>query len=131
MSNAEYQREWQAKNPEAWRKIHEAACKRYCENNPEKRRQTQRDYVRRKRAEILVFFGAKCAQCGFDDPRALHLDHINGGGYKARRDGERQSGQSKLIREDPDRARKIYQLLCANCNCIKREENNEKPGKRS
>lgn len=80
---------------------------------------------RRKRAEvrqaILKKFGGKCVKCGFDDPRALQVDHINGGGQKEFKDlGVRR--YYKNILEDKEGR---YQLLCANCNAIKRIEEKE------
>jgi hypothetical protein len=123
---ATYQRKWRAKNREAARNISRIASQKYNSSNPDAKRKSARDYMRRKRSEVLSFFGCKCVRCGFDDPRALHMDHINGGGFKARKSGETQNMQWRRVRDNPEHARAIYQLLCANCNCIKREENQEK-----
>ena len=77
----------------------------------------QRDY----RIEVLIKLGAKCVHCGYDDIRALHIDHTNGDGKKER--NIRRTINMKIIRGLIDIKR--YQLLCANCNWIKRLENNE------
>lgn len=78
-----------------------------------------------KRQALLDELGGKCVKCGFDDYRALHIDHINGGGSKEQRDVPSLSARYKLIRAHPER----YQLLCANHNAIKMYENNERRSK--
>lgn len=69
------------------------------------------------RKAVIAYLGGKCQLCGFSDERALQVDHINGDGYK---DRSHACWMAKVLRE-PSR----YQLLCANCNFIKRVENNE------
>jgi hypothetical protein len=80
-------------------------------------------YGIRWRKEMLDTMGGKCIRCGYDDYRALQIDHINGNGHKERRlTGPvywRRVLKSYLNNE------KKYQLLCANCNFIKRYENDE------
>lgn len=86
----------------------------------------QKEYRRRMRLAVIEGLGSKCNKCGFNDMRALQIDHINGGGSKERKElgfhGQfhRQVLKSFLARENK------YQLLCANCNWIKRFENDEK-----
>jgi hypothetical protein len=78
---------------------------------------------RELRRRINEKYGNKCANCGFSDPRALHIDHVHGGGQKEIRGG-RGGGMSyyyRVLKDQTDR----YQLLCANCNAIKRFEQNE------
>jgi hypothetical protein len=87
----------------------------------EKRNPKNLANARRLRQEILSVFGGRCVRCGFDDWRALQVDHVNGGG---RRDRRRFSNKSEFLRAvlaDPD----LYQLLCANCNWIKKYEREE------
>jgi hypothetical protein len=72
------------------------------------------------RLAVLAVLGNKCARCGFSDSRALQVDHPSGGGTQHRK----KLHWSKFYREvlyNPD----AYQLLCANCNWIKRYENRE------
>lgn len=78
------------------------------------------NYVLRKK--ILFLLGGKCNKCGFSDERALQIDHINGDGYKERRQGV---ARKNTIINEIIIGKKRYQLLCANCNWIKRFENNE------
>lgn len=65
-------------------------------------------------------YGGKCARCGFTDSRALQLDHINGGGTKEHKRSSSYSVHKRALEGAND-----LQLLCANCNWIKRYENEE------
>lgn len=69
--------------------------------------------------------GAKCVKCSYLDPRALQLDHINGGGCK---DMKNHTNTEQLVRyyiKNPELAKKTLQVLCANCNWIKVHVNRE------
>lgn len=68
--------------------------------------------------------GHKCAVCGFEDARALQIDHINGDGYIDRGNRGYNYAFFKEILADPN-AKLKYQILCANHNWIKRHEQNE------
>lgn len=76
------------------------------------------------RIELLNMFGGKCIKCGFSDWRALQIDHINGGGSKERKIIRDTWKYMRIIIQDKNREEK-YQLLCSNCNWIKRYENYE------
>jgi hypothetical protein len=67
--------------------------------------------------------GVICNSCGSSDIRYLQVDHINGGGGKEL-EKISTSGVYKKIR-DNSLCRKEYQVLCANCNIIKRIVNGE------
>lgn len=94
------------------------------------RKQYQKDISNR----IFEILGNRCSNplCrvpgGMDDRRCLQVDHINGGGNKER---ERRFGNRimmlKYYVENPEEAKAKLQILCANCNWIKRHENNELP----
>jgi hypothetical protein len=84
----------------------------------------QYDAVRRRIFDLL---GNRCIVCGFDNPTTLQIDHVNGGGTK-----ERQLYRTRGLRTYyRDILKKIeigdasYQLLCANCNCIKKDRSGE------
>lgn len=68
--------------------------------------------------------GNRCLHCGFTDPRALQIDHIYNDGYLERKllKGSSSVGRYKRVLEDVDGR---YQLLCANCNWIKRMNREE------
>ena len=74
-------------------------------------------YHRRKAFEILGGYTCKC--CGFDDPRALQIDHIDDTGYLKRKSGE--MGET-LYRKVIETGGLGFQVLCANCNWIKKAE---------
>lgn len=82
-----------------------------------------RQYGWKIRLAAIAMFGNKCVRCGFNDPRALQFDHIHGDGFKEK--GKYYIGFLKRLLANPDF--ETYQLLCANCNWIKRYENNENP----
>lgn len=88
--------------------------------NPDKDREYRRKAQLNCRLKVLEQYGNCCKRCGFSDPRALELDHVNGGGHSERK----RIGNMGVYR----RALKVpgeYQLLCANCNRIKKAERNE------
>lgn len=85
--------------------------------------------ARLKRA-IIDLLGGKCANCPFDDYRALQIDHVDGNSKDDPRNVRRggtvyYSGVLKFLIANP--LQKFYQILCANCNWIKRAERNENP----
>lgn len=72
------------------------------------------------RQRVLAALGGKCCKCGFCDPRALQVDHIMGGGSQHIAKVSWSKRYLDIL-ENPYN----YQLLCANCNWIKRHENKE------
>ena len=67
--------------------------------------------------------GGVCVRCGFADARALQVDHINGGGTEERRHLSQKKVYARVYAHPNE-----YQLLCANCNWIKRAEEGEAQG---
>lgn len=65
--------------------------------------------------------GGRCVRCGFSDIRALQVDHVNGHGRRELATVTSRNAYYKTVLAHPER----YQLLCANCNWIKRAENAE------
>ncbi len=69
-------------------------------------------------------YGQRCARCGFEDARALQIDHVenDGAAERAVLGGQHFSGWKFYAvlekRGWPDG----YQTLCANCNLIKYAE---------
>ena len=70
-----------------------------------------------ERQKILEVMGNKCINCGYDDHRALQIDHVNG---NPKGETTEQAQKKILLGETFE-----YQILCANCNWIKRWENKE------
>lgn len=88
-----------------------------------------RDVLREQTLKVYGNGKIQCVLCGFNDIRALQIDHINGGGSKEiRKYGSGGTGQYQRLRKmnyPPG-----YQTLCANCNWIKRYINKEYPNKK-
>ena len=101
---------------------HPQDCHSYC-------KVCQKQYVidgkrnkrQRLRKEVMEGYGGKCSSCGFDDPRALALDHVNDNGAEERKEwrGKMDFFYQKII---ADGFPADYQILCANCNSIKEFE---------
>ena len=62
----------------------------------------------------------KCEKCGNDDIRLLQFDHIHNDGTKMRKSGLRLSGGTYT--NNMELFKKTFQVLCANCNVLKRYE---------
>ena len=93
--------------------------KRYWED-PKVARFKGRERLKNKRLKVIDKLGSNCNKCGMSDIRVLQIDHVNGGGYK-----ERNMGLWAYLNKVLDDTTGIYQLLCANCNWVKRYENKE------
>lgn len=85
----------------------------------------QKEYLRNLRKSAIAALGNKCNRCDFSDYRALQIDHVNGGGSKERKERDYRGSFHKHVIESVLKKENKYQLLCANCNWIKRFENNE------
>jgi hypothetical protein len=91
-----------------------------------------------KRDEVVVHLGGRCysptclwinddGSKGCTDKRCLQIDHVHGNGAKLRKSARSEHGETfykKVLKSVPG---EDYQLLCANCNWIKRVLNNELP----
>jgi len=98
--------------------------------NLNKKKLKEKNHQRRLSIKITLFsmFGSKCKKCGFTDHRALQLDHIKGDGAKMRRYTTLQRSRLRYylwLLNNPEYTLNQIQLLCANCNWIKRYENDE------
>lgn len=110
-----------------------ALAKKWRFNNPgklkaslayhsEKRKEYRKDWRQERRQKVIELLGSICVKCGFSDARALQIDHVNGGGNRERIElGSNPALYSKILKQGTSG----YQLLCANCNWIKRSEKQE------
>src|SRR3990167_9136 len=71
-------------------------------------------YQRRLRLGVIDRLGGECRRCGFDDPRALQLNHKKGGGTKEMNHHGIAGFYTKILSGERD----DIELLCANCNWI-------------
>ncbi len=99
--------------------------RQWAKNNPGKRRMVNRRHRRKLRRQVLQIMGNKCATCGYADWRALQIDHINGGGTKEHGKSGCCTYYLKKVERSIMSNEQKYQLLCANCNQIKRYTNQE------
>ena len=78
-------------------------------------------YLKLRHAAIQ-HLGGKCRACGYSqDERALQIDHVNGDGRAQRK----ELSNRQILRAALADAGRCFQLLCANCNQIKRFDEEE------
>lgn len=135
----EQRKEWAKKNPEKMQHYaqmdylkHTDAYKERAKKSSEARKsvdpeiflEMNRMSKRRAKMQLFKLLGGRCCKCGFSDDRALQVDHIDAQPLP-RATGLR--GGEKLYRAILNGAFPLsdFQLLCANCNSIKRFENGE------
>lgn len=117
--------------PEVALDIRIRSLKRYHDSPEYRKRSLELSAERRKkhRSEIVKLLGGCCQKCGFTDARALQVDHVNGGGRKEFRE-KPNLVKAKVYLDHIKKNRHHYQMLCANCNWIKRFTNKEIPNYR-
>jgi hypothetical protein len=122
------QRKWN----EIYRSKHRETLNEYGKTYHQNHRDTQNEWAKnyRKRNKVLVigYYSNgtnQCARCGYKDMRALQIDHVNGGGEEHRR-VIKQDFYVWLIKNSYPEG---YQVLCANCQILKMDENNERANK--
>lgn len=102
-----------------------AQAAKYRAKNPNKQR-TYRADLKREVLEHYSGGAAQCAKCGFDDIRALCIDHINGNGAEHRRTmnttSSRGAGTAIYTWLRKNNYPSGFQVLCSNCNRIKEHE---------
>jgi hypothetical protein len=125
MINKEYLQKLRKEHPEKCKEYHDTYYKKHKKNCIKSVVNYQCIKKREIRKEILNFFGDKCNKCGFNDWRALQIDHVNGLGRREYRKGRNGIIYYRTILKEIKNGSKKYQLLCANCNFIKRYTNNE------
>ncbi len=109
---------WQAKHPG----YHARYNNEWAKKNKTKVNASHRRVYQNLKDEVYQGLGNKCAMCGFSDPRALQIDHVNGDGAEERK---MATSSSAYYRHMLKRGLEHYQILCANCNWIKRAERKE------
>jgi RNase P subunit RPR2 len=110
--NCEVQARWRAKHPEEWRRRMLISMKKYRQ---------------KLRKQVFSILGERCNMCGFFHPFAMQIDHIRGHGAQDRR-RRTPDDISRFIVSNPEEAKKEFQLLCANCNQIKRLSTKQERG---
>ena len=67
-------------------------------------------------------FHIKCVKCGFDNYNGLQFDHKNNDGAQDRKRFKSHNAMMSYYLKNPEEAQEKLQVLCANCNWIKRNE---------
>lgn len=114
--NREYQRKWRAAHLEQARESNRNSRR----NHPEQERAYFRSHSKQQRLKAIKFLGKVCIRCGFSDERALQFDHKIAILRSRNRPFSTYQIASQILKGSKD-----FQLLCANCNWIKRMENRE------
>lgn len=107
--------------------IDRANKRQWYKDHPEKRKMAIHKCEQTLKIRVLTYYGGgtcKCVRCGFDDVRALSIDHINGNGY-AHRKIMKATGINFYRWLEKEKYPDGYQTLCMNCQFIKREEDKE------
>lgn len=123
LTPAQRTRRYEARHPERTKESKRRSREKEANRQAARtREQGRRDRIR---AEVIRLLGGRCLRCGFDDARALHVDHVHDDGAHDRLQfGGRRSyntyGFFRAVIEAASSGR--YQLLCANCNTIKEWE---------
>lgn len=112
--------------------LEKISSQKYSKTHREQRLAYSRSYAIKDRARkrgfritIIDYLGNSCCYCGFSDIRALQLDHIIGGGQKEIKKFRTSYSMYKYYSLNLDKAKEKLQVLCANCNWIKKYENRE------
>lgn len=74
--------------------------------------------VRDKALQAVGRGKIECVRCGFSDIRAIQIDHIDGKGWEHRKTCSSRYQYYEEITANFE----LYQILCANCNQIKKYE---------
>ena len=112
-------KKWYEANKDRAREMKKQSMLKRRLENPDLHRKQSRDAKARLKAILFDLYGHVCARCGFDDKRALTLDHKLNNGNKERKElGER----GVYVKARDNYLPNEYQTLCMNCQFIKRNE---------
>ena len=110
-------KKWYEANKETARKQKREVMKKLRLENPQKYNAQSRKAKIKEKLSLFEMYGCKCVMCGFDDMRALSLDHKNDNGNIERKElGIRDTYRRAKAEYRPEE----YQILCMNCQFIKR-----------
>ena len=104
--------------------------KKYYIKNRNRVIQKQRTRGQEVRVKLLTILNPKqkCIRCGFTDIRALQIDHKNGRGTEEYKGNKMNvMGMYRFYLKNIELAKQNLQVLCANCNWIKKSELREHP----
>ncbi len=111
----------------ACKKCHKIECIETRYRNPET------TYENKIKKEVFSHYSGGepcCKRCGITDLRILTMDHINGNGYQHRKEIKKR-GSSFYCWTKKNGYPNDLQILCHNCQWIKRIENFEHRGRKN
>lgn len=114
INHPDYQKDYYAKH----REKESADISLYQHQHPKEVQASHREWHHTRRLKVFELLGGKCCHCEEISVFCLQIDHINGGGTKHFK-SRGTIGLLSDVLADSDRKSK-YQLLCANCNWVKR-----------
>lgn len=100
--------------------------KQWRDENKDRIREYDRRSLEKLRREVLTHYGngrIACVGCGFNDIRALSIDHIDGNGHQDRQ--RKGYGKNFYYWLRTHSYPEGYQTLCMNCQFIKAKTNGE------
>lgn len=111
---------WYDKNKE---EINRCRREKYA-NSPFEHKLTNKIEVQRVRLKTLehIKYPAVCERCGESNFLVLTIDHINNDGQEERKKHSTIQTWRRILKMKKNDARKRYQVLCRNCNWLKRIE---------
>jgi hypothetical protein len=116
----QYQRMWRENNRDYQRNRYRLNPEKYKDKKYHLKHNN--NSKKKYRIELLKILGNKCIRCGFSDIRALQFDHINDDGYLDKQNMKHAHSIIAFYYKNPEIAKQRLQILCANCNWIKRYE---------
>ena len=105
--------------------IKRAENQEYYQAPKSQRAKYQKEYRQSYKRKVLTHYGngkLACTKCGYNDIRALSIDHINGKGSEHRDSIKHANVYVWLVKNGYPEG---YQTLCMRCQWIKRDENKE------
>ena len=89
-------------------------------------RENHKKWIRQLKEQLFNILGdKKCVNCGYDNELALQFDHKDGGGNQEKKTLASSYQKYKFYVSNPKLARTKLQILCGNCNSIKKFKNKE------
>lgn len=124
----DYMKKYREKNRDRIREL----SRTWFVNNKERNKELNVEERDRLKLDVFKHYAVggkiRCSVCGFEDIRALTIDHIKNNGAEERRKlfGDRLYAGTTFYRwlRKNNYPENGYQILCFNCNIIKKHEHN-------
>ncbi len=126
MGSKKYSKEYHREHSRKWydenRELALKRSKKWNQEHTKKMKQLWADRWKVLKTEVLTHYSGvsppACTACGESQLPCLSIDHINNDGYK---EGRARSGTRLYLRLKKEEYPPNFQVLCANCQCIKRD----------